>query len=145
MDGGAGPQGTVARPERTEGKRREKRQGRHKGRMRRQVGKREQGWCHQHAARKQSPFARYTLLKLTLEQGTVRQLLRYGGECQTPQGWDAARREQQPNAPDQEGQPDPPIPERAEKTPPVQRSPDVRPYFLHAIHYPLEQINFNIF
>ena len=136
MDGGAEPEGTVARPERTKGKRREKRQSRHKGRMRWQVGKREQGRCYQHAARKQSPFARHTLFKLTLEQGAVRQLLRYGGECQTPQGWDAARREQQPNAPDQEGQPDPPIPERAEKTPPVQRSPDVRPYFLHAILLP---------
>ncbi len=93
MNGGAEPEGTVARPEHTEGKRREKRQGRHKGRMRRQVGKREQGRCQQHAARKQSPFARHTLFKLTLEQGAVRQFLRYGGECQTPQGGHAARRE----------------------------------------------------
>ena len=42
--------------------------------MRRQVGKREQGRCQQHAARKQPPFARHALLKLTLEQGVERVL-----------------------------------------------------------------------
>ena len=41
MDGGAEPERAVACPEGPEGERREKRQSRHEGRMRRQVGKRE--------------------------------------------------------------------------------------------------------
>ena len=139
MDGGAEPERAVARPEGPEGERREKRQSRHEGRMRRQVGKREQGRCQQHAARKQPPFARYALLKLTLEQGTVRQFLSHGRECQTPQRRQTARREQQPDAAEQESQPDPPIPERADKTPSAQRFPDVPPYFLHSISSPTKR------
>ena len=138
MDGGAEPERAVARPEGPEGERREKRQSRHEGRMRRQVGKREQGRCQQHAARKQPPFARYALLKLTLEQGPVRQFLSHGRECQTPQRRQTARREQQPDAAEQESQPDPPIPERADKTPSAQRFPDV-PCFLHSISSPTKR------
>ena len=139
MDGGAEPERAVARPEGPEGERREKRQSRHEGRMRRQVGKREQGRCQQHAARKQPPFARYALLKLTLEQSPVRQFLSHGRECQTPQRRQTARREQQPDAAEQESQPDPPIPERADKTPSAQRFPDVPPYFLHSISSPTKR------
>ena len=140
MDGGAEPERAVARPEgprrRAKGK---NRQSRHEGRMRRQVGKREQGRCQQHAARKQPPFARYALLKLTLEQSPVRQFLSHGRECQTPQRRQTARREQQPDAAEQESQPDPPIPERADKTPSAQRFPDVPPYFLHSISSPTKR------
>ena len=139
MDGGAEPERAVARPEGPEGERREKRQSRHEGRMRRQVGKREQGRCQQHAARKQPPFARYALLKLTLEQGPVRQFLSHGRECQTPQRRQTPRREQQPDAAEQESQPDPPIPERADKTPSAQRFPDVPPCFLHSISSPTKR------
>ena len=136
MDGGAEPERAVVCPE---GPRR-RAKGKRRAAMRacRQVGKREQGRCQQHAARKQPPFARHALLKLTLEQGAVRQFLSHGRECQTPQWGQAARREQQPDAPEQESQPDPPIPERADKTADVQRLPYLPPYFFHSDTHPLK-------
>ena len=139
MDGGAEPERAVARPEGPEGERREKRQSRHEGVC---VGR----WESANRADVSnmppvnSPhFARYALLKLMLEQGTVRQFLSHGRECQTPQRRQTARREQQPDAAEQESQPDPPIPERADKTPSAQRFPDVPPYFLHSISSPTKR------
>ena len=108
----------------------------HEGRMRRQVGKREQ------ADVSNMPPVNSPICPARIAQADAGA----GHGTPIPQSWPrmpdatmgAGRPKNSSPMPRAGSQPDPPIPERADKTADVQRLPYLPPYFLHSDPHPLK-------